>query len=447
MGKGDALTPKQIANKIKAKGLQRLRWYCQLCEKQCRDENGFKCHISSESHMKQMEVFSNKSSFIVSQYSKEFEEDFLRILSRQFINSRVLANQVYAEYIKDRHHIHMNATEWTSLTEFVKYLGKTSKCVVEETSKGWYIRYINRDPEYVMRKESEEKKEKAELNEEERQRLQIEKQIKELNKNKIEQDEIKPTELSKEDIEKMSLLELNIKPTTNTTTTNTTTTNKNIFDKLKINDNGNNNNNNNSSSNNNYNDQTNPKPYAKKMSAIEEIMFKEKEKERQQKEKLEFEKQQQQQQQQQQLNSNSNNNNEEKPWIIKDIVVKIIDKELANGKYYKQKGYIVSVENEFLAKVKLLDSGDILKIDQTFLETVIPQIGSTVIIVNGKYRGKDATIKDVNFDDFNAKLYLKDNDITITLPYESFKLIMDNIKLSFSSVTGLIREGELHYIY
>jgi hypothetical protein len=34
----------KIANRIKAKGLQKLRWYCQLCQKQCRDENGFKCH-------------------------------------------------------------------------------------------------------------------------------------------------------------------------------------------------------------------------------------------------------------------------------------------------------------------------------------------------------------------------------------------------------------------
>jgi hypothetical protein len=40
----------QIANRIKAKGLQKLRWYCQLCQKQCRDENGFKCHQMSESH-------------------------------------------------------------------------------------------------------------------------------------------------------------------------------------------------------------------------------------------------------------------------------------------------------------------------------------------------------------------------------------------------------------
>lgn len=38
MGKADFLTPKAIANRIKAKGLQKLRWYCQMCQKQCRDE-------------------------------------------------------------------------------------------------------------------------------------------------------------------------------------------------------------------------------------------------------------------------------------------------------------------------------------------------------------------------------------------------------------------------
>lgn len=35
-------TPKWLANKMRAKGLQKLKWYCQMCEKQCRDENGFK---------------------------------------------------------------------------------------------------------------------------------------------------------------------------------------------------------------------------------------------------------------------------------------------------------------------------------------------------------------------------------------------------------------------
>uniref|UniRef100_A0A453DZZ0 KIN17 C2H2-type zinc finger domain-containing protein n=3 Tax=Aegilops tauschii TaxID=37682 RepID=A0A453DZZ0_AEGTS len=51
MGKSDLKT---MANRMKARGLQKLRWYCQMCEKQCRDENGFKCHCSSESHQRQM---------------------------------------------------------------------------------------------------------------------------------------------------------------------------------------------------------------------------------------------------------------------------------------------------------------------------------------------------------------------------------------------------------
>ena len=38
MPKHGFLTPKAISNRIKAKGLQKLRWYCQVCQKQCRDE-------------------------------------------------------------------------------------------------------------------------------------------------------------------------------------------------------------------------------------------------------------------------------------------------------------------------------------------------------------------------------------------------------------------------
>ena len=42
MPKNDIGGLKAIGNAIKAKGLQKLRWYCQMCQKQCRDENGFK---------------------------------------------------------------------------------------------------------------------------------------------------------------------------------------------------------------------------------------------------------------------------------------------------------------------------------------------------------------------------------------------------------------------
>ena len=41
-----------------------------------------------------------------------------------------------------RDHIHMNATKWLTLTEFVQYLGKTGQCRVDETPKGWFISLI-----------------------------------------------------------------------------------------------------------------------------------------------------------------------------------------------------------------------------------------------------------------------------------------------------------------
>lgn len=34
MPKHDFLTPKAIANRQKSIGLQKLRWYCQMCQKQ-----------------------------------------------------------------------------------------------------------------------------------------------------------------------------------------------------------------------------------------------------------------------------------------------------------------------------------------------------------------------------------------------------------------------------
>lgn len=72
----------QIANRIKAKGLQKLRWYCQLCQKQCRDENGFKCHQMSEGHRRQMEVFGQNPERVVDGYSEEFEQSFMDHLRR-----------------------------------------------------------------------------------------------------------------------------------------------------------------------------------------------------------------------------------------------------------------------------------------------------------------------------------------------------------------------------
>lgn len=96
-----------------------------MCQKQCRDENGFKCHLNSESHKRQMEIFGQNADRVIEGYSEEFEADFMELMRRSHPRARVAAKNVYNEFIADKYHIHMNSTKWFTLTEFVKYLGKT----------------------------------------------------------------------------------------------------------------------------------------------------------------------------------------------------------------------------------------------------------------------------------------------------------------------------------
>lgn len=156
------LTPKAISNRIKSKGLQKLRWYCQMCQKQCRDENGYKCHTNSESHHRQMKIFMENGGKFISGFSSEFLKGYLDIVRRQFGGKRVHANVVYQEYIKDKEHIHMNATRWHSLTGLCLWLGKQGICRVDETEKGWYIEYIDQDPEAESRRASDARLTKTE---------------------------------------------------------------------------------------------------------------------------------------------------------------------------------------------------------------------------------------------------------------------------------------------
>ena len=59
--------------------------------------------------------------------------------------------------------MHDESTKWTTLTEFVKYLGREKLCEIEETPKGWFITYKPRDKEEQLRERMElEKKQKEE---------------------------------------------------------------------------------------------------------------------------------------------------------------------------------------------------------------------------------------------------------------------------------------------
>lgn len=162
---------------MKSKGLQRLRWYCQVCEKQCRDENGFKCHAASESHLRQMLVVGEHAGKHISNFSAEFQSEFVRMLSRRFGTKRVLANRVYQEYIADKSHLHMNATRWVTLTEFCKHLGRSGIARVDETEKGWFIAWIDNSPKALAKQDAAMKKERLTVSDEQRERTLIAEQI------------------------------------------------------------------------------------------------------------------------------------------------------------------------------------------------------------------------------------------------------------------------------
>ncbi|PVU89467.1 hypothetical protein BB561_005327 [Smittium simulii] len=183
MPRAEAGTPKAIANRIKAKGLQKLRFYCQMCEKQCRDDNGFKCHIASPSHQRQMALFAESPMKFVDSFSQEFLAEFIKLLSRRYGTKKVQANQVYQEIVGDRKHLHMNATKWNSLTGFVQYLGKKGLCHVEETERGWFIEWIDNSPAALARREAILKKDRQVTNDEEREKKLIKQQLALANKN------------------------------------------------------------------------------------------------------------------------------------------------------------------------------------------------------------------------------------------------------------------------
>ncbi|CAI9096825.1 OLC1v1033050C1 [Oldenlandia corymbosa var. corymbosa] len=373
MGKNEFLTPKAIANRIKAKGLQKLRWYCQMCQKQCRDENGFKCHCMSESHQRQMEVFGQNPHRIVEGYSEEFESAFLEHMKRSHRSSRVAATVVYNEYINDRHHVHMNSTQWATLTEFVKYLGRTGKCKVDETPKGWFITYIDRESETLFKEKMKNKRIRSDLADEERQEREIKKQIERAeqfmpaisNEDEALQEK-KLFEKSENEKIKLSLGTSSLAKTSNSKDRPPESSRAVVFkdddeDKSEgIKGNG--------------------KSSLGKSALAELMKEEERAKER---------------------------SNRKDYWLCEGIIVKVMSKPLAEKGYYKQKGVVRKVIDKYVGEIEMLESKHVLRVDQEELETVIPQIGGVVRIVNGAYRGSNARLLAIDTEKFCAKVQIE----------------------------------------
>ncbi|CCH43010.1 DNA/RNA-binding protein [Wickerhamomyces ciferrii] len=154
MGKAEFGTPKYFSNQMKARGLQKLKFYCQICEKQCRDDNGFKSHTRSESHLKRIKQVD---SSVIDDFSKQFQSQFLANLRSHHGDKSINANRFYNQLIQQKDHIHLNSTKWSSLSQFLQDIGKQGLInvnVVDESDQslnGVDISYVNNSSDEITR--------------------------------------------------------------------------------------------------------------------------------------------------------------------------------------------------------------------------------------------------------------------------------------------------------
>ncbi|KAK7083718.1 hypothetical protein SK128_020833 [Halocaridina rubra] len=339
----------------------------------------------SESHQRQLLLFAEDPDKYLDSFSEEFMEGYTSLLKRRFGTKRVHANNVYQEYIQDRDHVHMNATQWETLTDFVKWLGREGYCIVDETEKGWYVSYVDRDPETIRRQEQMRRKEKFEKDEEERMQDFIDKQI-ELGRSKgVDSQEPIFTELQREDEGKPLALNISLgksKPTkvmaegSNVLATSSKRTS------------------------------LSSKKESKKRCALDDIMEAEMN-ERKSKE----------------IKSKQASvgpvvvTRKDLPWLQRNIVVKIISKDVGS-RFYKLKGVVSDIQGQYVGILKLLECGTVMKLDQSKLETVIPAPNRKILILNGKYKGREAVLKEIQESSFSVTLLLDDGKVLSNIPYE-----------------------------
>ncbi|KAJ8608248.1 hypothetical protein CTAYLR_009480 [Chrysophaeum taylorii] len=367
MPKHDKFSPKGLAIRMKAKGLQKLRWYCEMCQKQCRDENGFKCHQTSDGHVRQMRLFAENPGRVMEKYSLEFEKNFLEVLSHRHGTKRVAANVVYQEYIADKQHVHMNATRWETLTTFCKYLGRAGQCLVDETERGWFIQWI--DPAALARRRALEQRREAEADDEERRNGDLRRRVERAAAAAAAESHVE------EATERLPGKGVSFAPPQRRATTRASLPrflreSEKEEEAMMM--------------------PPQQKKKKKKARALDLLM--------QQEKKVRV---------------------DEEGWLLAGIVVKVMSRE-AGPSFYKKKGVVVGLASEFVAVVAMLD-GDAsrrLQVDQDDLETVIPAPGKCAVkLLRGKMRGEVGEVVAVDESKFGARVRVASTGEVVWVEY------------------------------
>lgn len=396
MPKQEVGSTKWLGNKMKAKGLQKLRWYCQMCQKQCRDENGFKCHRMSDGHQRQMQCFVQDPNRFMDDFSQEFETGFMQLMSHSYRSTRVLANTVYADFISNRHHTHMNSTIWVTLSNFVQYLGRTNQCKIDKTPKGWYLVWVDNSPEAKLRESLKQDTDKAEMSEQQLHARLLSQQV-EAGKADGGFVESEFTECLRQEGDAPIAFNMASSSTANaapgaggSASSSAGTTARgalaNAFEAhggVEDDD----------PSGSTAKASGSKDTKERKISAMEKVMREHEAKKRKLEEKP----------------PSSPSSDAAEPWVAAGLVVKVMHADLGDGKFYRKKGRIEKVQDDkYSADIRMVESKALIRLEQEMLETVIPNVGKAVLVVKGAFKGRRATMRGVNIQNFCVAVELDD---------------------------------------
>jgi len=245
---------------------------------------------------------------------------------------------------------------------------------VDQTPKGWFISYINRDPDVIARREQIEKKEKMARADEDIAQKSIDHQVKMAKlaaeeSGGLQRSEATDLQRDEGDESKVALamsskkVDVKVKPMGMSFSSAGPSTTKKVE--------------------------------KRKMSAMEEMMYKN-EQAKEKKARKDY-------------------------WLSEGIIVKVMNKGIADGQYYKRKGVVRKVVDTYTGVVKMMDDGVKIKIDQDQLETVIPNPGGKVQVVNGAYRGSLGVVKAIDVDSFTVSVEISAGTYcgdTVKIDYE-----------------------------
>lgn len=403
-----------------------------------------------------MAVFAESPDKFVDSFSAAFEKEFMDVLSRRFGTRRIQANYVYNEHIQQKLHTHMNSTMWTTLTDFVKYLGRTGKCTIEETEKGWFITWINRDPEVVKRQESAARREAEELAAARQDDELADLAARAAAAAGADADAPRYTELQRDPAQAGGAIQrikvsLGCLPSLAAGAATASTTRPALVSAtsdeaiVSVPATG---------KRSRFDVEVEPPPPSLASAApsasahplhthtggplsnLASIMAEDG-----------------------RMKAaaaarsaapsrfdrpaatiggltgggrstapvtapspaSAGDSGEEDRWLLPGIIVKILNKRVGDGRYYKAKAEVLDVQGDgYVGVVKVLDSGDVLRVDQADLQTVVPARGGGVIFVRGRRRGQLGVLLEIVEARFCATLRLETAEVVEGVEYEDF---------------------------